>query len=79
MQVAMETLEAVWSKHDIEASSFNWDPDRDDGSINGTITGQLTHRTGTILKSFCSLYADDGAFMFSSRDDMINVLRYVMR
>ena len=48
------------------------EPHSDDGSINGTITGQLTGRTGTIFQFFRSLYADDGAFMFSSRDDMIN-------
>ena len=72
MQAAMETLEAVWSDHNIEAPSFSWDPDSDDRSINGTITGQLTRKTGTISQLFRSLYADDGAFMFSSRGDMIN-------
>ena len=72
MRAAMETLEAVWSKHNIEAPSFSWDPDSDDGSINGTITGQLTRRTGAIFQFFLSLYADDGAFMFSDRDNMIN-------
>ena len=72
MQAAMETLEAVWSQHNIEAPSFSWDPDSEDGSINGTITTQPTHRAGTIFQFFRSLYADDGAFMFSSRDDMIN-------
>ena len=71
MQAAMETLEAVWSQHNIEAPSFSWDPDSEDGSINGTITTQPTNRTGTVFQFFRSLYADDGAFMFSSRDDMI--------
>ena len=73
MQAAMETLEAVWSKHNIVAPNTSWDPDSNDGSINGTMTGQPTHRrTGTIFQFFCSLYADDGAFMFSSRDNMTN-------
>ena len=26
MQAPMETLEAAWSKHNIEAPSFSWDP-----------------------------------------------------
>ena len=72
MQAAIETLEAVWSQHNIEAPSFSWDPDSDDGSINGTITDQPTHRIGTILQFFRLLYANDGAFMFSNRDDMMN-------
>ena len=46
---AMETLEAVWSERYIEAPSFGWNTDSDDSSINGTITGQITHRTGTIF------------------------------
>ena len=45
----METLEAVWSEHHIEAPSFSWDPDSEDGYINGTIITQPTHRTGTIF------------------------------
>ena len=64
MQAEMENLEVVWSEHNIEPPSFSWDPDSHDGSINGTKTGQLTRRTGTISNS--------SAFMFSSRDDMIN-------
>ena len=68
----METLEAVLIKHNIKAPRFGWEPDRDDGTINGTITGQHTHRTSTIFQFFRSLYADDIAFMFSSRDNMIN-------
>ena len=51
-------------EHNIETPSFSWDPDSNDGSI----TGQPTGRTGTIFQFFRSLYADDGAFMFSSRD-----------
>ena len=74
MQATMETLEAVWRDHNIEPPSFSWDPDSEDGSINGTITGQPAQKTGTIFQCFCSLYADDGAFMFPSRDDMINVM-----
>ena len=52
--------------------SFSWDPYIDDGSINGTITDQPNCRTGIIFQFLCLLYADDGAFMFSNRDGMIN-------
>ena len=65
-------LEAVWGEHNIEAPRFSWDRDGDGGSINGTISGQLTHKTGTIFQFFRTIYADDGSFMFSSRDAMIN-------
>ena len=68
----METLGAVLSKHNIKAPSFSWDPDSDDGSIDGTTTGQPTHRTGNIFQFFRLPYVHNGAFMFSSRDDMIN-------
>ena len=72
MQAAMETLEAVWSEHSIQAPNISWDPDRNDGSINGTMTDQPTYRTGTIFQFFCLLYADDHTFKFSSRDNTIN-------
>ena len=72
MQEAMENLDRVWSEHNIEAPSFSWDPDGNGSSINGTITGWHTLRTGTVFKFFSALYADDGAFMLSSRDSMTN-------
>ena len=72
MQAIMKTLEAVWRQHNIDAPSFSWDPESEDGSINGIIITDPTHRTGTIFQFFPLLYADDGAFMFSIRDDMIN-------
>ena len=68
----METLETVWGEHNIKFLSFSWDPDSDDRSINGTITGNPTGRSGNIFQFLRLLYADIGAFMFSSGDDMIN-------
>ena len=41
-------------------------------TANGTVTGQKTNIRGSLFNFWCSLYADDGAFIFCNSDDMIN-------
>ena len=72
MQAALESLERVWAEHSIILPSFNWLPNNEDGTSNGTLTGQRANQPGVSFEFFRSLYADDGAFMFTSREDMIN-------
>ena len=72
MQAALESLERVWAEHIIILPSFNWLPNNEDGTSNGTLTGQRANQPGVSFEFFRSLYADDGAFMFTSREDMIN-------
>ena len=72
MQAALESLEKVWSEHNIVLPSFTWLPNNEDGTSNGTLTGQRSNKHGEFFIFFLhSLYADDGAFIFASREDMI--------
>ena len=71
MQAAMDTLEVVWKENKIETPEFMWAPDDEDGTANGTVTGQKTNIRGSLFNFWRSLYADDGAFIFCNRDDMV--------
>ena len=67
MQAAMEALQFVWQDHNISTPSFTWQPE-DDNAINNST---LTNRQGTTFGFWRSLYAGDGAFIYASRDEMI--------
>ena len=71
MQAAMETLHSVWRDHNISTPSFTWQPEDDTGTDNSTLTSQHPNRPGTPFDFWRSLYADDGAFIYASRDEMI--------
>ena len=71
MQAAMETLDNVWREHNITTPSFSWQPEVEDEPNAGTLTGQNPKRTGSLFDFWRSLYADDGAFIYASREDMI--------
>ena len=71
MQAAMETLDNVWREHNITTPSFSWQPEVEDEPNVGTLTGQNPKRTGSLFDFWRSLYADDGAFIYASREDMI--------
>ena len=71
MQAALESLERVWAEHNIVLPSFAWLPDNKDGTSNGTLTGQRSNMPGKFFEFPPSLYADDVAFTFASREDMI--------
>ena len=60
--------ERVWAEHNIVFPSFTWLPDNEDGTSNGALTGQRSNKPGEVFDFFRSLYTDDGAFMFASRD-----------
>ena len=46
MQAALESLERVWAEHSIILPSFNWLPNNEDGTSNGTLTGQRPNQPG---------------------------------
>ena len=71
IHAALESLERVWVENNIILPSLTWLPNNEDGTSNGTLTGQRSNKPGELFDFFCSLYADDGAFMFASREDMI--------
>jgi len=71
MQAAMETLHSVWRDHNISTPSFTWQPEDDTGTDNSTLTSQNPNRPGTPFDFWRSLYADDGAFIYASWDEMI--------
>ena len=71
MQAAMETLDNAWRDYNIITPSFSWQPETEDEPTTGTLVGQNPKRSGSLFDFWRSLYADDGAFVFTSREDMI--------
>ena len=71
MQAAMETLQPIWQEHNISTPSFEWRPEDDIATNNNTLTAQNPNRAGATFDFWRSLYADDGAFIYASRDEMV--------
>ena len=71
MQAAMETLDNVWRDHNIITPSFSWQPEAEDEPNVGTLVRQNPKSSGSLFDFWRSLYADDGAFVYTSREDMI--------
>ena len=71
MQAAMETLDTVGHEHSIAIPSFSWQQEDENDPDNGTLAIQNPNRPGTQFNIWCSIYVDDGAFIFASWDEMI--------
>ena len=69
--VIISNIDNVWREHNITTPSFSWQPEVEDEPNAGTLTGQNPKRTGSLFDFWRSLYADDGAFIYASREDMI--------
>ena len=50
MQTAQESLERVWMEHNIVLPSFTWLLDNEDGTSNGTLTGQRSNKPGKFFE-----------------------------
>ena len=77
MAAFAETLDAEWTKEEIPKATFHYTP------FNQFQNGQLTShppksfRSGDIFEVIQTLYLDDGAFIFGTREDMTEGLQLV--
>jgi hypothetical protein len=68
IQAFAETIEEEWEKAEIEIPSFNFHRNRE--RPIGRLVGQRTQSKGTLILLNNLLYVDDGAFIFTNREDM---------
>mmetsp|Transcript_2185 Transcript_2185/g.3485 ORF Transcript_2185/g.3485 Transcript_2185/m.3485 type:complete len:125 (-) Transcript_2185:72-446(-) len=71
MQAAMKTLDSVWREHNITTPLFSWQQEVENKPNNSTLTSQNPNKRGSLFDFWRSFYADDGAYLYASRDDMI--------
>ena len=69
MQAMAETLEAEWILHNIETTEYRYH--KETKVIKGRLCGQDPKAKGVTFSLFKILYVDDGAFMFTSKNDMV--------
>ena len=61
IQTAMASLEKVLVEHSICLLSLTWLPDNEDGTDNGTMTGQKWNKSGDFFEFFRSIHAETTA------------------
>jgi len=68
-QAAIDSLKKEWEKEQIKCPEFKRFPDTQKGVPRGRLRGQ-GKANGKIFDFWKSLYADDGAFLFETRNDL---------
>ena len=75
MSAFAEALESQWSEKGIHQAEFSRVSTNDVGNCTGQLLGhelsKMGFKDGIIFKVMQILYLDDGAFVFSSREDLI--------
>ena len=64
MQAAVETLDSVWPARPLE---YRW-------KLNGKVAGADSNTRGRVFRIGSSFYADDGAFLFDARIQLVQAV-----
>mgnify|MGYP003333642019 FL=1 len=65
-QAAIDTLSSQWTTHQIQKPTFKWFP----SERQGRLRNQNVTAIGQSFEMWKSLYVDDGAFLFTSRQEL---------
>ena len=65
-QAAIDTLSSQWTTHQIQKPTFQWFPSKRQGRLRNQNTTAISHS----FEMWKSLYVDDRAFLFTSRQEL---------